>query len=886
MNYGKNGIKKDIKKFDSPKNKTKTRTGVRIFKCVLLTLFLICIIGGSALFGMIRSIINNAPDIEDVDVTPSGAATTVYDAEGNVIETLVKSGSNREPVNFDELPDDLINAFVAIEDSRFWTHNGIDLKGILRAAVVGITSGDFTEGASTITQQLLKNSVFDGGMEKGLGARLERKIQEQYLALQLEKTMDKEEILTNYLNTINLGSNTLGVQSASQRYFNKDVSDLTLSECATLAAITNNPTKYNPITNPEENNKRRQKVLEDMYEQGYIDEGQKEAAVADNVYERIQSINASDGDESSYYSYFVDSLIRSAIQDLVEKKGYSESEATNLIYSGGLKIHSTMDSRIQAIVDEEISNPDNYPASVTEYSFTCSYTVTHPDGTTDTYTASDVRTYYRTTKNAPAFKLIFSTMDELNACLEEFKSYITGEGDVLTENYLDITLQPQASFVVMDQSTGQVKAIAGGRGEKTGNLSLNRATQSTRQPGSTFKVLAALAPAIDAQGATLATTYYDEPYTLGDKTFKNHWGDFYVGYANLRQCCIFSMNIIATKCLMNTVTPQLGYDYLLKFGFSTLVDNYQDEEGNSYTDIGSSLALGGITKGVTNLELTAAYAAIANKGVYTEPVYYTRITASDGTILLDNSTPETHTVIKESTAFLLTSAMEQTMEPCDFPGRAGAFGSGGMLAKPNNITTAGKSGTTTSNNDVWFVGFSPYYTAGVWSGYDENKEINLSAAYHKRIWQSIMTRIHEGMTDMPFEVPEGIETATICSKSGKLAVEGVCDQDPRGGMVYTEYFAEGTAPTDYCDVHVAVTLCGESGLPVSEYCPESQRTKEIYLIVPEGSSTNTDDAQFALPDGFMDQTCTIHGINSYLPSQQSSEGENGGNTADGNEQSD
>lgn len=300
--------------------------------------------------------------------------------------------------------------------------------------------------------------------------------------------------------------------------------------------------------------------------------------------------------------------------------------------------------------------------------------------------------------------------------------------------------------------------------------------------------------------------------------------------------------------------------------------NYQDENGNLHTDIGSSLALGGITKGVKNIELTAAYASIANKGVYTEPVYYTKIVAHDGTIILDNSAPETHTVLKETTAFLLTSAMEQTMKANDFPGRAGAFGAGGYLASPSNITTAGKSGTTTTNNDVWFVGFSPYYTAGIWSGYDENKEINLSAAYHKQIWKRIMTRIHEGMTDKPFEVPEGIETATICSKSGKLAVDGVCDQDPRGGMVYTEYFVKGTAPTDYCDVHVAVTTCSDSGLPISQYCPESSRVKKIYLNVPENSSPNTDDAQFAMPDGFLDQVCPLHGSGGYLP-EESGEGQ-------------
>ncbi|MBQ5952115.1 MAG: penicillin-binding protein [Lachnospiraceae bacterium] len=857
MNFGREGIEKKLDRLGNTGERVYSKVRVTVFQAVVFALVIGAFLGLSTVYGMARSIVSNAPAVGTIDVTPLGSATFVYDAEGNRIETLVRSGSNRNPIRYDQLPKHLVDAFVAIEDSRFWTHKGVDFKGMVRAFTSGLMRGTFNEGASTITQQLIKNNVFDGGMESGLGARFERKIQEQYLALQLEKRMDKRTILTNYLNTINLGSSTLGVQAAATRYFKKSVENLTLSESAVLAAITKNPTAYNPITRPKGNAERREKVLRDMYEQGLITAKQRDEALADNVYERIAAVNEISQAESTVYSYFVDSTIRSVISDLVTKKGYTETQASALVYSGGLNIYTTMDPALQKIVDEEISNPANYPENVTEYGFTCSFTVQHPDGTTDTYTTNQVREYFRREKNAPAFKLIFPTREELDACVAEYKAAIVKDGDKLITNYLDITLQPQASFVLMDQHTGYVRAISGGRGQKTGNLSLNRATQSTRQPGSTFKVLAAFAPAIDSQGATLASTYYDEPYSIGDKAFKNYWGDYYLGYANLRQACVFSMNIVTTKCLVNTVTPQLGYEYLQRLGFTTLVDSYVDSSGSVKTDIGSSLALGGITLGVKNLELTAAYATIANQGTYTEPVFYTRITDHDGVTILDN-TPSTRQVLRETTAYLLTSAMSDTMKNLSYPGRAGQFTTGGNLARPDGVVTAGKSGTTTSNNDLWFVGFSPYYTAGIWSGYDENKSLP-SSGYHKRIWKRIMERVHEGLPQSGFAQPSGLVTAHICSKSGKLAVDGLCDCDPRGnGFVYDEIFVAGTEPTEYCDIHTAVVMCAEGGTPAGEYCPEEGRERKLYIRIPEGASAATDDGAYALPAGMLTASCPVH----------------------------
>ncbi|MCD8077189.1 MAG: penicillin-binding protein, partial [Lachnospiraceae bacterium] len=374
MNFGKDGVNKQLHAIQSDRKKLRSKSVLTVVKVVLFVVLFVAVVGTAAAYGIVRGIIAEAPDIGTLDVTPQGISTEVYDSDGNLIETLVTSGSNRDPVTYDEVPEDLVNAFVAIEDSRFWTHSGVDIRGLLRAAVLGVQSGfTSTQGASTITQQLIKNNVFDGGAESSLGAKIVRKVQEQYLAIELEKVMSKEDIMINYLNTINLGSNCLGVQTAARRYFDKDVSELTLSECAVIAGITQNPSGYNPITHPEANAEKREIVLQYMEEQGYITAAEREEALADPVYERIQEVNSQyEETDDSPYSYFVDRLITEVIEDLQTECGYTESQATTLLYSGGLQIYTTQDSDIQAIVDEEVSDPDNYTAVDNKYSF--SYT--------------------------------------------------------------------------------------------------------------------------------------------------------------------------------------------------------------------------------------------------------------------------------------------------------------------------------------------------------------------------------------------------------------------------------------------------------------------------------------------------------------------------------
>lgn len=859
MNYGKIQTERKIRSANSKAKKYASKLFLGFFKaCFVMCIFAVVVIGSIG-FGMMKGIIDNSPDVDVESIVPIGYATTVYDSKGNVTDTLVTAGSNRQEATYDELPPDLINAFVAIEDSRFWDHNGIDIRSIMRAAT-GVLMGKNKGGGSTLTQQLIKNNVFGGGNETSFGAKLERKFQEQYLALQLEKTMDKKLIITNYLNTINLGNNTLGVKVAARRYFDKDVSDLTLSEATVIAGITQNPAHMNPITGRERNEERRKIILQYMFEQGYISKEQQEEALADDVYSRIQNVDLITKEMTTPYSYFTDELTAQVKETLKEKLGYTETQAHNLLYSGGLEIYTTQDPDIQAIVDEEINNPENYTAA--RYSIEYRLSVTHGDGTTQHYSEEGLKTWKKTVVGDTSYDGLYDSEEQIQTEIENYKAYVLKTDDTVIGEKLTKTLQPQASFVIMDQATGQVKAICGGRGEKTASLTLNRASNTKRQPGSTFKIITAFAPALDACGATLGTVYYDSVYTVGTKTFSNWYSQGYLGYSSIRDGIIYSMNIVAVRCMMETVTPQLGVEYAKNLGITTLTSN----------DLNAATALGGITDGVTNLELTAAYAAIANHGVYTKPIFFTKILDRNGKVLINNE-PETHQALKDSTAFLLTDAMADSMVSNRKFARSGTnVSSTSTRANIAGMSNAGKSGTTSSNNDIWFVGFTPYYTAGIWAGCDSNQKLtskNGGTSFHKDIWRKIMTRVHEGMDDPGFPVPDSIETAQICRKSGKLAISGVCDADPRGNAVYTEYFAKGTVPTEVCNNHIRATVCSESRRLPTEFCPE--RISATFMSVPPDSG-QTDDSVFAMP-GY----CDIHtGAAIVVDPNQPSEPESSG----------
>jgi len=855
MIFNNDAIKKELSGLLDTSRQARRHHLIFLLKIALAMFLILCFSGFAIGIGFVRGAIDAAPSLDILDVQPQGYASQIYDADGNLMQTLVMEGSNREEVSFDQLPDDLVNAFIAIEDSRFYEHNGIDLKGILRAAYVGITSGRFSEGASTITQQLIKNNVLQGGYETSMADKLRRKIQEQFLAVKLEDQLDsKETILEYYLNTINLGGNCLGVQTAAHRYFGKNVWELTLSECTVLAATTSNPSRYNPLTHPKENAVRRKIVLEKMYEQNFITYDQKNDALDDDVYSRIQTVdNATSG--STVFSYFTDAVYNQVCDDLQSKLGYSASQAYKLLYSGGLQIYSTMDPSIQAIVDEEINNADNYISStgsrLLEYSLNYALTVCHADGSESTYTENDLISYFQSEKKQATFANIYASKEDIYRSVREFKASLLISGDSVTNETITPILEPQESVVVMNQSNGHVAAISGGRGEKEGSLTLNRALHCHRQPGSVSMIISTFAPAIDSCGATLASTYYDSPYSSGNQQVLNWWGNPYLGYNNIRQAITYSMNVIGARCLTSLVSDSTAYDYLELFGLG-------DTSGQ---EISFSLANTNSSYTVTNEMLTAAFASIANDGIYQKPTYYTKVLDRHGNILLE-SVPSQTRIIKSSSAALLTNAMEDVISSDSSYYYQYGITPTGTLCQVDSMTLAGKSGTTTSGSDVWFIGYSPYYTCGIWSGYDDSKVLSNGTEYHKTIWQKIMARIHADLDNKDFVFTDELESAKICSKSGLLAVDGVCNSSSSNACVYTEYFAPGTAPTSYCDRHYALRICTESGKSATKYCPGDSVVQRVYLHIDDSdlSSGTTTDSDYLAPSNL--QSCDIHTVDS------------------------
>ena len=519
-----------------------------------------------------------------------------------------------------------------------------------------------------------------------------------------------------------------------------------------------------------------------MLDQGYIDQAAYDEAMADDVYARIQTVNNSASVDDNPYSYFVDALAEQVINDLCEQLGYTETQAYNAVYSGGLSIYSTQNLAMQQICDEEMNNDANYPA-LKEYGLDYALTVTRADGTVENFGSNNIKTYVKQTYGNEQ-GLLYSSEEAARAMVEEWKATIAQEGDTYDERF-EVTPQPQASVTIIDQSTGQIKAMVGGRGAKTTSLGLNRAyTGAKRQPGSCFKILAAYAPALDSCGKSLATTIVDEPYTLKNGQQLRNANGRYGGPTTIRKAITWSINVCAVK-LSDEITQELGYEYCEKFGISTLVTN-KEINGGIYDDkTTQTLALGGIAEGVYNYEMCAAYATIANGGVYNQPTLYTKILDHDGNVLLEG-TGESRTVIKDSTAALLTSAMEDVVN-------SGT----GTACRLGNMPVAGKTGTTTSNVDLWFCGFTPYYTCAVWGGYDDNKPYNSDTNFRFRIWKSIMSRIHQNLEPKDFKMPSSVEKKTICSETGKLAVSESCP-------AITEYFATDTAPTEVCPGHKPV----------------------------------------------------------------------------------
>lgn len=821
MGYARAETEKKQRRLVSKAQRNRRKVLVNVFKIILCSFVAIIIAGAGAGFGAMKGILDNAPSIDDINIVPKGYKTIIYDQNGNEKDEISTINSNRVYVYYDEIPEDWINAFVAIEDERFWTHNGIDMKGIFRAAYHGVSTGQFNQGASTITQQLIKNQAFNVGMdEHSFLDKVERKIQEQYLALELEKRYSKESILEYYLNTIYLGSGVHGIQAAAEKYFDKDISELTVSEIAVIAGITQNPYAFDPTIFPEDNANRREDVLDKMLELGYITQPQYDQAMADDVYARVDEVSRIRKENASATSYYTDALFNALSKDLSELYGCSRDEADLMIYTGGYKIYSVQDDDIQKICDT-VLNDTQYYSEGTSVGLSYELTLVDQNKETLNYSLENLISYYKVKTGNAKYDNIYPDETSARAAADEFKDAMLDKtGATFHSEKYQATPQPQFTMTVMDQHTGYVRAIVGGRGDKTFDRGYNRATSARRQPGSTFKPLAAYTALIDACGASLATPFLDEEfyYDNGIKV-SNYWGSEYRGYNTIRTALEQSMNVIAVKAITEA-TPELSFKYLLDYGFTTLVESETGSDGVVYSDINQSIALGGLTYGITNLEITAAYATIANGGVYNKPVFYSKVIDHDGNVIIDNTTPTSHTVMKPTTAWLLVDALRTTL----------TAGTGYLAHLDSGVSCSGKTGTTSSNYDLWFCGMTPYYTGAVWMGCDSNKDLaRYGTNAPKLMWKAVMDQIaalENQDTSIPvMERPEGISSITLCQITGDLPKEGC--------PTFTDYCASGAFQGGVCQGHEEVELCKESKKIATNTCPDT-----IKFVVKFNEKTN------------------------------------------------
>ena len=698
-------------------------------------------------------------------------------------------GENRVLVELEEIPQNLINALVAIEDQRFWKHHGVDWRRTTGAFVNMFIGMRDTYGGSTITQQLIKN------MTQNDEVTVKRKILEIFQALEFEKNYDKPEILEMYLNIIYLGESCYGVGSASLTYFGKPVSELSLAECASLIGITNNPSRYDPYISDytrEQNKMRQETILYEMMDQGYISQEEYDAAVA----EELVFVKSDEGQSSTAYTYYEDQLIREVIADLQESQGWSEQYATQMVYNGGLKIYSCINVNVQAAVDEVYQNLENFQGA-------------------------------------------------------------SANGQQL-----------QSAITIIDNTTGDIVAVAGGVGEKEGSLTLNRAL-SQRQPGSAIKPVAVYAPALEAGAITPATVVDDSPYSnqgTNGAPWPSNVTNTYRGLTTVYEAVQDSINTVAVKVLSNYITPQFSYDFLVNnMGIDAdhLVVEREASDGRILSDIGpAQLALGGLTDGVTTMEMAAAYATFPRGGVYIEPRTYSRVLRDDGSLLLDN-TQETHVAMKDSTAWYINYMLQNVMN-----------NGSGTRAKFSGMTMAGKTGTTSNRVDLYFVGYTPYYTAAVWSGYDIQERMSSTLQQQSATtWRLVMSKVHEGLENKSFPTPAaGLVQKEVCLDSGQTPGDA-CRNDPRGSRTITLTFVNGDVPTGFCDVHTEQEVCiddpilDENGQPTGlyhlagEFCPEESR-QFISLLnyTREGVSASvavTDNA-YTVSHITALGTCTVH----------------------------
>lgn len=818
------------------RRRKKRSVNGRIGKVALVVAVIIGFAVAGAALGTVFGILQSTEMLNTSDVMPDSYTSVIYDDEGEAVDKLHGS-ENREYVKLSAITKNMQNAVVAIEDQRFYEHNGIDIRGIMRAMMENIKTMDFSQGASTITQQVIKNEVLTN--EKSLT----RKIKEQYLAVSLENALEdqlgsKEEtkkyVLELYLNTIALHHGLHGVEAASQYYFGKHASELTLAESAMIAGITKHPSKYAPDANEEESRKRQLTVLSKMLELDMITQEQHDAAVAEDIFGHLVCEQREEEQGNAKHNWFVDAAVQQIKKDLVEQKKMSEAQASNLIYNGGLQIHTTMNTHMQKTAEAAFLNDDNFPAG--DGSLDVTYLISVLDTEMD---PDDPKSQAHYEKKATVY-----SQEEADAFVEGVKEELLDETHTLVLDKLTVSRSLQASMVIMDQYTGEIKAMVGGRGQKPGDAVFNRATQALRQQGSTMKPLASYAPAIDTGLMMPGSIIQDEEYSIGGYSPKN-WDGKYIGPTTVRQGIWHSMNVLAVKTFVE-VGAETSYKYLMDFGFTTI-----DER-----DKAATTALGGLTQGVSVLEQTAAYATIANGGVYNEPIYYTVVYDHDGNVLLDNEEQESHRVLKETTAYMLTDMMRDVISR----GTGGQAGISGM-------NVAGKTGTTNDTIDLTFYGYTPYYTGGIWMGYDTQKEIKNAGNAHLRIWRSVMSEIHseQGLANKNFSRPDGLTTVTYCSATG-LAPTEICSQDYYGKTTHSDLAATDFTLEGTCDLHKPYVICKESGKIAAPNCPPDC-LMEVVLAVDEENKILGKPEE--IPEGkmeiFVDQACDIQHAFAFPP---------------------
>jgi penicillin-binding protein 1A len=707
------------------------------------------------------AIISQAPALDVNKITNMSQPSTLYDDEGNYMDT-VRTNENRIAVKLSDMPQNLKNGLVAIEDERFYKHPGIDIKRIISIIFIDIknklSGSSNLQGASTITQQLIKLTTLTSDVT------ITRKVQEWYLALKLEKVLSKDQILEAYLNTVYFGGSAYGVEAASRQYFNKSVGDLNLIESAYIAGVPQSPSIYYAYSatskkNPSVYLNRTKSVLSRMLANKYITQEQYNQAIKDLDDGKLAFKAQASQTENMNYEWFSLPVIEQVKKDLKEKLNYSDEEVARAISSGGLKIYTTMDKEMQD-----------------------------------------------------------STQQILNSGLSNGKD---GNG----------ILTPQASAVVMDYHTGEVKVIVGGRGTQPA-LSYNRAASEKflRPAGSSIKPLTVYSAAIDSKQATAAKIIDDSPLdpAIGSKygSASNPYNPSnddrtFSGLITIREAIMRSVNLVAVK-LEDMIGLKTGISYGEKYGITF--------DSHDKTSI-AAMALGQLHHGTNPLQMAAAYGVFGNAGVYTAPVLYTKVVDSSGAIILETQ-KTTKEVISADSAFVMYDLLKGPV----------SSGGTGPAANFGGIDVRGKTGTTGDKRDLWFCGLTPYYSGAVWIGNDDNSvTTNISSNTAAGLWGKIMAKAHTGLTNKKIDQPSGVTMAEICSVSGKLATDA-CANAPGGSTVYTEYFVQGTIPTELCDAHVQVEVNSLTGLLAGPNTPAFLRIAKVFL-----TSSYTSDPALLLP---------------------------------------